>query len=213
MPWRIRHRLFRMKRVVRASSHVRTPWKNDGGSTIQLAISPGTAGLDNFEWRISMATVASDGPFSVFAGVDRTLCILEGAGLVVNVGELSHRLLPTSEPFVFSGDDRVSATLVDGAITDFNVMTHRDRFSHTVRRVRIHGTDTLESDARVRALFCHRDAATIQTGKQAYALGPLDMLIDDEADGPWTVSAEVPSVVYLVELTQGTFAYRVSLRS
>lgn len=194
-----------MKRVVRASSHVRTPWKNGGGSTIQLAISPGTAGLDDFEWRISMATVASGGPFSVFAGVDRTLCILEGAGLIVDVGALSRRLLPASEPFAFSGDDPVSATLVDGAIIDFNVMTRRGRFSHVVRRMRIHGTDTRESGARVRALFCHRNAATIHTGKQTYVLGPLDLLIDDEADGPWTVSAEVPSVVYLVELTQGTF--------
>ncbi len=39
------------------------------------------AGLETFIWRVSVADVASDGPFSRFPGIDRTIMLLEGAGM------------------------------------------------------------------------------------------------------------------------------------
>ena len=53
--------------------------------TTEIAVFPADAGLEDFAWRLSMATVASDGPFSSFAGVDRTLAVLEGEGIVLSV--------------------------------------------------------------------------------------------------------------------------------
>ena len=55
------------------------PWKNGGGTTIEIAVSPHGAGLDDFDWRVSMAHVASHGPFSLFPNIDRTLAVLSGA--------------------------------------------------------------------------------------------------------------------------------------
>ncbi|PZQ36768.1 MAG: hypothetical protein DI559_11770, partial [Ectopseudomonas oleovorans] len=57
------------------------PWKNGGGSTVELAISPVGAGLEDFAWRISSAQVAMDGAFSCFPGIDRSLAVLAGNGL------------------------------------------------------------------------------------------------------------------------------------
>ncbi len=68
-------------KLYRAHDHKRMPWKNGGGETVEIAVFPPGAGVDDFDWRISMATVASDGPFSIFPGIDRTLSILDGAGL------------------------------------------------------------------------------------------------------------------------------------
>ena len=70
-------------KLLRARNHRRMPWKNGGGVTTEIAVFPANAGLEDFEWRLSMATVASDGPFSLFAGIDRTLAVLEGEGLVL----------------------------------------------------------------------------------------------------------------------------------
>ena len=67
-------------RILRAESYRRMPWKNGGGETTEIAVSPEGAGLDDFDWRVSMARVESSGPFSLFAGIDRTLAILEGEG-------------------------------------------------------------------------------------------------------------------------------------
>ena len=59
------------------------PWKNGGGTTIEIAVSPHGAGLDDFDWRVSMARVEGSGPFSRFADIDRCLCVLGGAGIVL----------------------------------------------------------------------------------------------------------------------------------
>ena len=34
-----------------------------------------------------MARVASDGPFSEFPGIDRTLAVVKGSGLVLTIGD------------------------------------------------------------------------------------------------------------------------------
>ena len=80
-----RHPGLSPMRILRASTYRRMPWKNGGGETTEIAVSPEGAGLDDFAWRISMARVDGDGPFSAFAGVDRTLSILEGEGLRLEI--------------------------------------------------------------------------------------------------------------------------------
>ena len=50
-------------------------WKNGGGSTTEIAVFPPDAGFDDFDWRVSLATVAADGPFSAFPGIERTLAM------------------------------------------------------------------------------------------------------------------------------------------
>jgi len=56
------------------------PWKNGAGSTTEIAVFPQDAGFTDFDWRVSLATIGADGPFSVFPGVDRTLALVEGHG-------------------------------------------------------------------------------------------------------------------------------------
>ncbi len=60
------------------------PWKNGLGVTTELAVAR-RPGEDGFDWRISTATVASPGPFSVFPGIDRSLAIVRGGTLTLNV--------------------------------------------------------------------------------------------------------------------------------
>ena len=57
-------------RILRAADRVPAAWKNGGGVTREVASWPEQAGLDGFDWRISLAEVAAGGPFSVFPGVD-----------------------------------------------------------------------------------------------------------------------------------------------
>jgi len=121
--------------VLRAGAHRRMPWKNGHGETLEIAASPAGASLDDFAWRISMARVTAAGPFSRFPGVDRTLVVLDGAGLVLDVAgrevQLGHGV-----PFSFDGDAATSARLVAGPIVDLNTMTRRGHWRHIVRRVR-----------------------------------------------------------------------------
>jgi environmental stress-induced protein Ves len=84
-----------------------------------------------------MARVASDGPFSEFAGIDRTLAVVKGAGLLLTVEDSAPVVLDrNTEPIRFPGDAPTSARLLAGDITDLNVMTRRGRFEHWLRRIR-----------------------------------------------------------------------------
>lgn len=104
-----------------------TPWKNGGGATREIAVWPPGAAMESFAWRISVADIADDGPFSAFPGVDRQIALLEGAGVHLQAHDdsFSHRLVRVGEPFAFSGDTAMHATLIDGPTRDFNVMTRR----------------------------------------------------------------------------------------
>ena len=45
-----------MKHLPR-DARVARPWKNGGGTTREVAVSPEGAGLDDFAWRISLAAL------------------------------------------------------------------------------------------------------------------------------------------------------------
>jgi environmental stress-induced protein Ves len=107
-----------------------------------------------------MAAVATDGPFSVFSGIDRTLSILEGEGMTLFIeGREPVLLTRDSDPLPFAADAPTSATLVDGAITDLNVMTRRGSFTHSVRCVSVNGTVKLAPRGGVTLILCHRGRA------------------------------------------------------
>ena len=123
-------------RIIRAGDCRTTPWKNGGGSTTEIAAGPEGASLETFDWRISMAQVASDGPFSDFPGIDRTLVVINGHGMVLTHWKQRARDAFTRNRAVrFAGDTPTGARLTDGGITDLNVMTRRGRFSHRLQGV------------------------------------------------------------------------------
>jgi environmental stress-induced protein Ves len=131
------------------------PWKNGGGETREIAVWPAGAALDALEWRVSLATVASDGPFSTFAGVTRTLCVIQGAGIELHVEDEPARVLQTSsEPCMFDGAAPARAALIDGPIVDLNVMSRRGRFRHRVSRHAFSGSRELLTTGTATFIFC-----------------------------------------------------------
>lgn len=108
-----------------------TPWRNGGGVTRELAAWPNA---QDWDWRISVAEVASSGPFSRFYGVQRWLAILAGAGVRLDFPRASVELTPRSAPLAFSGEDPVICSLLDGAVQDLNLML-RAGAAGSMRRV------------------------------------------------------------------------------
>jgi environmental stress-induced protein Ves len=104
-----------------------TPWKNGGGVTREIACHPSGAGIGDFLWRLSIATIARDGPFSLFPGIDRLIALLDGPGvrLVTADGAINHWLDRPLEPYAFAGETPIEARVPGGASSDFNVMTRR----------------------------------------------------------------------------------------
>ncbi|WP_198969939.1 HutD/Ves family protein [Xylophilus sp. ASV27] len=111
------------------------PWKNGGGTTQEIVSWPPGAGLDSFGWRCSIATIAAAGPFSVFAGIDRCIMLLDGDGvrLFTHDGAIDHALDVPHRPFAFSGEAAIDCEMFGGPSSDFNVMTRRGQWRAQVR--------------------------------------------------------------------------------
>ncbi|WP_232464781.1 HutD/Ves family protein [Bordetella genomosp. 8] len=116
------------------------PWKNGGGLTREIVCWPPGAGMEDFLWRISVARIDAGGPFSSFAGVDRIITLLSGAGVVLRGGFKAgeHDLTTPLAPFAFPGDVAVDCTLQGGASEDFNVMSRRGTVQADVQVIGSH---------------------------------------------------------------------------
>lgn len=119
--------MFNIK-ITTVEEFIVVPWKNGLGHTTELAISDGDS-LDNFDWRLSIASVENDGDFSNFAGYQRNLVLIEGNGLILDhrngdVDKLT-KLLDIAR---FDGVSKTHGALVNGSIKDFNIMTNQMAF-------------------------------------------------------------------------------------
>jgi environmental stress-induced protein Ves len=179
-------------RIIRAADCRRMPWKNGGGETIEVALSPAGASIDDFDWRVSMARVAAPGPFSIFAGVDRTLAVLEGAGVALRLaGRGEVRLDPDAAPFAFPGDLPVDAALLDGPIDDLNVMTRRGRYRHLLAPMRIGAPAAVPRYGETMIFLVKHGGAEVRASGRGGTLQPRDAVILDRADGAelWVIPA------------------------
>jgi len=194
--------------VIPRAAQPEVPWKNGFGRTREVAAEPLGAGPGAaFVWRVSIATVASDGPFSVFPGIDRRLWLLAGAGMVL---DLDGREVELAAPFAevaFPGEAKVSARLRAGPTQDLNLMCDR-------ARVRAHaGVRTAGAGERAR-LAVPRAARAMFTlligectvrgpGHGVSANAGDALLLDEvEADLAWEFEAQGPATWFAACFTE-----------
>jgi uncharacterized protein len=193
--------------ILRAATALTMPWKNGGGSTTEIAAGPPGASLDNFDWRVSMARVAADGPFSNFAGVDRTLAVVTGHGLVLKIDNRPPITLAAgSEPVNFPGDAPTHAQLVQGEITDLNVMTRRGRFRHSLQRI-VQPTSHELDDVGIAIVVSLHGRTTASTGHVSDILDHGDAAIVHRAnETKIRIEPGATAICYLVLLSEARTA-------
>ncbi|WP_426208950.1 HutD/Ves family protein [Massilia sp. TWP1-3-3] len=176
------------------------PWKNGGGSTTELAIAPPGASLDKFDWRISLATIGADGPFSLFGGVDRSLALVDGPGVFLDIDEEGRFALDYDAPLVeFAGESHVLATLNGGPSTDFNVMTRRERCHHKLGRRVLDGVSQFAPRGDVSILFlAEGDSLSVCSDSERIGLVRYDAVIFD-TNTIWTLEAG-QATVFVVDI-------------
>lgn len=121
------------------------PWANGLGTSYEVASDRNVDGV--WTWRVAIAPVVLDGPFSVMPGVDRELVVIEGNGMVLNIDDESVKCMP-GQVVRFSGDSVTSARLVDGPAVDLGLMTVRDSVIGSMVVIADIG-DVIESDVIV----------------------------------------------------------------
>ena len=80
------------------------PWKNGAGRTTEIAVGDPKTASQEWSWRVSIADVDKDGPFSIFPGIDRSIVVIEGSGLDLQFDEGRIVPLEPNHPLDFDGD-------------------------------------------------------------------------------------------------------------
>ncbi|QXL84033.1 histidine ammonia-lyase [Comamonas sp. NLF-1-9] len=114
-----------------------TPWKNGAGSTREIVRWPAGSTLDDFEWRVSVATLQGAAPFSSMPGVDRQTMLLDGEGarLQADDASLLFDLHQPGQVFAFAGEAAITAQPHGGASRDVNLMLRRGHWQGQLQRV------------------------------------------------------------------------------
>jgi len=175
------------------------PWRNGLGHTIEL-LSAQLPQSNAFCWRISMADVVNNGEFSDFSGYDRTLLLLEGKGMTLDYGNGgSDNLSENLQTAHFKGDEKTIATLHDGPIKDFNIMSQRDYCSTTTTVLKDVHNQEINIDSDILLIYAPEQAIQINTEQQEVITVASKHLLqlNEPGDKKWTVSGSALIVIQI----------------
>jgi environmental stress-induced protein Ves len=148
------------------------PWRNGGGTTRELMVEPPGATFDSgFAWRLSIADVAKDGPFSELPGLDRSMVVIGGPGMTLEFPMGRREAVEPFSVFRFPGEVPCTGHLTGGPVTDVNAMTARGKARHAVR--------VIEVDAAPRAVL----ATTLKASAPVVAVVATDRALRARVEG------------------------------
>jgi uncharacterized protein len=166
---------------LKAGDFTRQPWKNGGGVTTQLALHEEG---ERWVWRLSVAQVDQSGPFSDFAGYERTIMLVEGAGMELEVaGRATEALRLPYRPFVFDGGAAARCTLVSGPVKDLNLMVDRERAVGSLDVIDTNRFRGTRLDARWTLAYALRGWTRVVANDLECTLAPGELLRVDGARG------------------------------
>jgi environmental stress-induced protein Ves len=187
-------------RVVRYRDLIAAPWKNGRGITREIVsvgegtgTESGTRLAAGFDWRLSMAEVSQDAPFSSFPGVRRHFVVIVGDGLELLLPDGPRRLSVGDPAASFDGDEIASARPMGRRATDLNLMVGTVRLTGSLSFI---DQPRFESRSANLVIVSLREATRVAVVDAAgvtsdFLLNRLDSLVLQGSEG-WSVSHEVP---------------------
>lgn len=189
--------------VIGKDAQQRQRWANDGGWTTLLAGHQAGADCSTTPlWRLSIAEIDQDGPFSILPGMARVLVLLDGGGLELrntDDGDMSIDLRLAS--LRFCGSATVHCRLINGPVRVFNVMTRHGRIHAKVVARPLQGTMMLFADPGDTWLV-YALAGNVDLGLEGetHRVGPNELLQMGQLATPTRMSLQGTGEVILVRV-------------
>ena len=184
-------------KIIRLAKLTESNWKNGGGITREIA----SASIDeNRIWRLSMADVTSDGPFSEFAEYERILTVVKGQGMTLQSddGCIDADLW---NPVQFSGALKINGYLKSGPLTDLNLMFNPDYCIGGITALYGPCNQSLELEER-RMFAVHGLAGTVKVNGNSQIL-PGDTVIIGSDVGQIDLSEGDAALLIKIDLSDG----------
>lgn len=97
------------------TGYLRTPWKNGGGTTVDIAFSDDV-------WRFGRTPIVKPGPFSDYTGYDRVQVLVAGSGLVLDTPQGEIDVRQPFRPVRFAGETPITSRLEAGPVEVVNLI-------------------------------------------------------------------------------------------
>lgn len=151
--------------IIEYASIEPVPWKNGRGVTRNLFDDGGENG--EWSWRVSIAEISGEQPYSSFPGVRRTQVSLGPGGVDLTI-DGSTSAIPPGGVISFDGEAEVSARPECAGFLDLNIMVRRSMWAAEVETIegpvlasRAHGTHGAPSDSGFSVLVALDDGCTL----------------------------------------------------
>ena len=117
-------------KIIRQDEYREGRWRNGMGVSWDIASDSSEA--DGFGWRLALARIDSDVPFSIYPGVDRIFTLVEGGGVDLDLEGVG--TLAATRPYVphpFPCDVPAQCRLRAAPCRALNLFTRRDMWTAT----------------------------------------------------------------------------------
>lgn len=166
--------------LLKPQDYRRTPWKNGGGVTIDIA-------QDGEIWRFSRTPITVPGPFSDYAGFDRMQVLVAGLGLVLETPDGEIDVRTPFKPVRFTGELAIVSRLEAGPVEVLNLMGDRSKVMLDLAILEAGQSGHLGSGRHI--AYCPGGAAIVRLGGEAHDLAADHALQLEQADGNVLVCA------------------------
>ncbi len=140
------------------ASYLRTPWKNGGGTTVDIAFSGDV-------WRFGRTPIVQPGAFSDYAGYDRVQVLVAGSGLVLETPQGDIDVRQPFHPVRFTGETRIVSRLESGPVEVVNLIGLRSQVKIDIAILDEDHTLHLEPGTHI-VYNPHRDATVAVQGDE-----------------------------------------------
>jgi environmental stress-induced protein Ves len=186
------------------------PWRNGAGVTREIARE--LAQGENFAWRLSLASLQANGPFSSYAGYQRCVALVEGRGFRLHVAGTGTKTLAARGAHVlFAGAAAASCELLDGPCTDLSLIVHEPGTIDSVTRLAISAEQSVQdAPGKLQAFFVlHGAIKCVPLGPmipaasngQPFELSAHDTLLIRGHGWSWSIARATPESAELLVMT------------
>ena len=170
--------------LLEPSGFRRSPWKNGGGTTIDIAEAnrPGHAPGDwsGLLWRFGRTAIVAPGPFSDLAGCDRVQVVVRGDGLVLELPDGEIDVRRSWSPVRFRGEERITSRLENGPVEVVNLIADRARFKSDLAVLAAGSERHCRPGTHI--LYAADTLAGMRIGAKEHTLAPDHALMLDVSD-------------------------------
>lgn len=166
-------------------------WRNGHGYTKVIAEGRTDSGL---QWRLSVADLLKDAPFSIFPGWSRSFGLLGQASVILSEknGNWSYTVNGSTQPFQFSGADAVQSSGIVVPVQALNLMVRPDIASEQSGVVSLKESAFTFSDTGESQIFLIPSigAWSLCEGQSNIRMAPGEI---------WSSSAPISSQIFLTQ--------------